>query len=122
VFSALKSGDRDTFLEAEARGREELGFPPYGRLAVVMLRSTNERLLVETAEAHRTALFNADGVVVWGPAPAPIYRLRGEARLRFLVKARRDVNIQAFLTVWLAKKKLPGAVRRTIDIDPYSFV
>lgn len=122
VFAALKSGDRDAFLEAEARGREELGFPPYGRLAAVMLRSTNEKLLKETADAHHAALFNADGVIVWGPAPAPIYRLRGEARIRFLVKARRDVNIQAFLAAWLAKTKLSGAIRRTIDIDPYSFV
>jgi primosomal protein N' (replication factor Y) len=122
VFSALKSGDREAFLEAEARGREELAFPPYGRLAAVMLRSANEKLLKETAEAHRAALINADGLIVWGPAPAPIYRLRGEARMRFLVKARRDVNVQAYIAAWLAKLKLPGAVRRTIDIDPYSFV
>lgn len=122
VFKALTSGDRDAFLEAEAAGREELGFPPYGRLAAVVLRSTNEKLLKEAAAAHRAALFPAEGVTVWGPAPAPIYRLRGEARIRFLVKARRDVNVQAFLSAWLATIKLPGAVRRAIDIDPYSFV
>ena len=122
VFRALMNADRDAFLEAEAAGRAELGFPPYGRLASVMLRSNDEKRLKETAEAHRAALFAAEGVVVWGPAPAPIYRLRGEARLRFLVKARRDVNIQAFISAWLARTKLPGAVRRSVDIDPYSFV
>ncbi|MEK7265816.1 MAG: primosomal protein N' [Pseudomonadota bacterium] len=122
VFSALKNSDRDAFLEAEAAGRAELGFPPYGRLAAVMLRSTDEMRLKETANAHRAALIAADGVVVWGPAPAPIYRLRGEARIRFLVKTRRDVNLQAFIGAWLARTKLPGAVRRTVDIDPYSFV
>jgi len=122
VFNALKNADRDAFLEAEAAGRAELGFPPYGRLAAVMLRSTDEKRLKEVAEAHRAALFAADGVVVWGPAPAPIYRLRGEARIRFLVKTRRDVNVQAFLGAWLARAKLPGAVRRSVDIDPYSFL
>lgn len=122
VFSALKNSDRDAFLEAEAAGRAELGFPPYGRLAAVMLRSADEKRLKETADAHRAALFAAEGVVVWGPAPAPIYRLRGEARIRFLVKTRRDVNVQAFIGAWLSRAKLPGAVRRSVDIDPYSFV
>lgn len=122
VFAALERADRDAFLEAEAASRAELGFPPYGRLATVMLRSTNEKLLKQTAEAHRAAIESADGVVVWGPAPAPIYRLRGEARMRFLVKTRRDVNIQAFLTHWLSRARVPAAVRRVVDIDPYGFV
>jgi len=121
VIRALKEGDRDAFLAAEAAGREELGYPPYGRLAAIMLRSTNERLLKAAGDAHRAALIDADGVIVFGPAPAPIYRIRGEARLRFLVKARRDVNMQTFVAAWLARTKLPGAVRRTIDIDPYNF-
>jgi len=119
VFAALAAGDRDGFLEAEAAGREELGFPPYGRLAALHLRSANEAALKVSGAEHRAALFGADGVTVWGPAPAAIYRVRGEARLRFLVKARRDVNVQAFLTAWLQRVKLPAAVRRTIDIDPY---
>jgi primosomal protein N' (replication factor Y) len=122
VFRALENGDRDAFLEAEARGREDLAFPPYGRLAAIILRSTDERALKNAGEAHRAALIDADGVVVWGPAPAPVYRIRGEARLRFLVKTRRDVNIQAFIAAWLARVKTPNAVRRTIDIDPYSFL
>lgn len=122
VFSALTKSDRDAFLEAEAAGRAELGFPPYGRLAAIMLRAADETKLRAAGEAHRAALFPADGVVVWGPAPSPIYRLRGEARLRFLVKSRRDVNVQAFIAAWLSKVRLPGGVRRTIDIDPYGLV
>jgi primosomal protein N' (replication factor Y) len=122
VFVALTKGDRDAFLEAEAAGRAELGFPPYGRLASIMLRAADEKKLRAAGEAHRAALAPAVGVVVWGPAPAPIFRLRGEARLRFLVKARRDVNVQAFIADWLSRVKLPGGVRRGIDVDPYGFV
>lgn len=122
VFRALQNGDRDAFLEAEARGRADLGFPPYGRLAAVILRASDEKLLRACGEAHRAALPPASGVRVFGPAPAPVYRIRGEARLRFLVKTRRDVHIQAFISAWLSAVRLPGAVRRTIDIDPYSFL
>ncbi len=122
VFAALANGDRDAFLEAEAASRAELSLPPYGRLAAVTLRASDETRLKAAAEAHRAALFPADGVVVWGPAPAPIYRIRGEARLRFLVKARRDVNVQAFIDAWFERVKLAASVRRIVDIDPYSFV
>jgi primosomal protein N' (replication factor Y) len=38
------------------------------------------------------------------------------------VKARRNVSIQNFIAAWLGATKLPNAVRRTIDIDPYGFL
>lgn len=122
VMQALAGGDRDDFLAAEAESRLSLGFPPYGRLAAIILRSQNERLLQEVAAIHRRAAPQADGVEVWGPAPAPFYRLRGETRMRLLVKTRRDIHIQAYLNAWLKKVKLPGAVRRVVDIDPYTFL
>lgn len=121
VMKALAGGDRDDFLAAEAEGRRRMGFPPYGRLAAVILRSRNEKALHEGAAALKSAAPRADGVDLWGPAPAPFYRIRGEARLRFLVKARRDVDIQAFLDAWLRRVKLPAAVVRVVDVDPYSF-
>ncbi|MEO0694530.1 MAG: primosomal protein N' [Pseudomonadota bacterium] len=122
VLTALADHDRDAFLEAEAGEREQAGFPPFGRLAAIVLRSANETALREMAARHRAALPKGDGIEVWGPAPAPIYRLRGEARMRFLVKTRRDVNVQGFISAWLKKVKLAGPVRRTVDIDPYSFL
>jgi primosomal protein N' (replication factor Y) len=122
VMKALAGGDRDDFLAAEAEGRRRMGFPPYGRLAAVILRSRNEKALHAGAAALKSAAPKADGVELWGPAPAPFYRIRGEARLRFLVKARRDVDVQAFLDVWLKRVKLPASVVRVVDVDPYSFL
>ncbi|MEL7486141.1 MAG: primosomal protein N' [Pseudomonadota bacterium] len=122
VMRALATGDRDAFLAAEAASREATGFPPYGRLAAIVLRSSDETTLKAAADAHRRAAPRADGVEVWGPAPAPLYRLRGEARIRFLVKARRDVHLQRFVDAWLGGVKLRGPVRRTVDIDPYTFL
>ncbi|RZO67503.1 MAG: primosomal protein N' [Parvularculaceae bacterium] len=122
VLQALANADRDAFLVAEAEGRARAGFPPYGRLAAVILRSPDEQRLKQSAEAHRKALFAAEGIEVMGPAPAPLYRLRGEMRMRFLIKSRREVHIQRFLAEWLGGVKLPNKVRRRVDIDPYSFL
>ena len=57
-----------------------------------------------------------------GPAPAPLALLRGRHRWRLLLKAGRQVNLQATVRRWLGKVNLPNAVRVQIDIDPYSFL
>ena len=74
--------------------------------------------------ARELALFipNRDGIEVWGPADAPLALVRGQWRKRFLVRADRNRDVQAFVTHWLAAIKRPNAVRLVVDIDPYSFL
>lgn len=121
VIGALAAGDRDGFAEAELEGRASLGFPPYGRLAAVILSGENEARLNQTARELAATVPQAEGVEIWGPAPAPLYRLRGTCRLRFLVKTTRQVSIQAVLKEWMSRVKIPSSIRRTVDIDPYTF-
>ena len=61
-------------------------------------------------------------VDVFGPADAPFSLVRGRRRKRFLIRADRGVDLQAFLAAWRARTKVPGSVRVTIDVDPYSFL
>ncbi|HHL20805.1 MAG TPA: hypothetical protein ENJ52_04680, partial [Aliiroseovarius sp.] len=58
---------------------------------------------------------------VYGPAPAPIARVRGRHRVRLLVKADKGAALQAALRQWLAPVKLRGDLRLAVDIDPQSF-
>jgi hypothetical protein len=62
------------------------------------------------------------GITVLGPAPAPLALLRGRHRHRLLLKAERGVAVQPVLREWLARAKLPPAVRVQVDIDPVSFL
>ncbi|MCE9648419.1 MAG: primosomal protein N' [Parvibaculum sp.] len=122
VMRALVAGDRDAFLAREAEARERVALPPFGRLAGVVVSSNDANLAQKWArELARTAP-NAENVAVLGPAPAPLALLRGRTRLRFLVKTGRNVNIQAYMQAWLGPLKVPGAVRVSVDIDPYSFL
>jgi len=122
VIAGLASGDRDAFMEAERDGREMLGFPPFGRLAALVLSGENEQHVNSAARMLAAQVPHGQGIEVWGPAPAPLYRLRGSYRVRFLIKAARDVSIQNFLRAWLTDVKIHSSVRRTVDIDPYSFM
>ncbi|NIJ41329.1 primosomal protein N' (replication factor Y) [Parvibaculum indicum] len=122
VMRALVSGDRDAFLEREAEMRERMELPPYGRLVGVVVSSHDGGLAQRVAREMARRVPAADHVSVLGPAPAPIALLRGRTRLRFLVKAGRGVNVQAFMNAWLADFKVPNAARISVDIDPYSFL
>lgn len=122
VLQALAAGDRDAFVEAEMAEREIAALPPYGRLAAIILSSENAMAVDRVAADLAQTIPNAERLEVYGPADAPLALVRGRRRKRLLVRADRDVDIQAFLRAWLSRVKVPGAVRLTVDVDPYSFL
>ncbi len=122
LMQALKLGDREGYLAQEKLIRDNAGLPPYGRLASVIVSGADaaeaERFVREVA---RLAPFG-EGVTILGPAQAPIHVVRGRFRWRFLVKAPREVNIQAYLREWLRNVKPKGSVQLNVDVDPYNFL
>ncbi len=122
VMKALVSDDRDRFLAAEARSRRAGGWPPFGRLAAIILSGPDGSTANRAARDFAKTAPHLEGVEVLGPAPAPLERLRGRHRRRFLVKAPRNANLQMVLRDWLTRAKPPSAIRVQVDIDPYSFV
>ena len=119
---ALAEGDRDGFLQIERDVRAELGLPPFGRMAALILSAPSPQMIEEAGRITGAAAPNGEGITVYGPAPAPIAMLRGRHRIRFLVTSPRDVDLSAYMTAWLAGLKLPNAVRISADVDPYSFL
>jgi len=122
VIEALVDQNRDAFFQAELDDRKDAGMPPYARLAAVILSSLDARSVEEVASLLAHAAPNARGVDVWGPSPAPYAVVRGRHRHRFLVRADKSVDLQAFLRSWLSQVQVPGKVRIKVDIDPYSFL
>jgi len=127
VMQALTSGDRDAFYAVEAEERERAGWPPFGRLAALVISARSPEIADAVCrDLARTAPHDGapglDGVRVLGPAPAPLSVLRGRHRRRFLLIAPRHLAIQKLLRRWLAAVKVPGGARVTVDVDPYSFL
>ncbi len=122
LMKALQRGDRDAYLEGEKKIREIAGLPPHGRLAGLVI-SGKEALETERfAKSIANLAPAAEGVQILGPAPAPIAIVRGRHRFRLLVKATRDVNLQAFLGAWLKDVKPKGSLNLQLDVDPYNFL
>ncbi|HRI75841.1 MAG TPA: primosomal protein N' [Alphaproteobacteria bacterium] len=121
VIRALAAGDRDAFLAAEGRERERAGMPPFGKLAALILQSTDEMKLDQFCRALAQRAPRYDDIRVLGPAPAPMAFLRGKHRRRFLIRSGRDINMQNYLSEWLGGIKTGTSIQMKIDIDPQSF-
>ncbi|MCA0995874.1 primosomal protein N' [Alloyangia pacifica] len=123
VIRAILSGDEEGFWKAEADERRAAGMPPYGRLAGVILSSTEVQEVFDlgNAMARQDGPLRRIGAQIYGPAPAPIARVRGRHRVRLLVKAPKGVALQAALAEWAGQFRLKGELRMAIDIDPQSF-
>jgi primosomal protein N' (replication factor Y) len=122
VMAALVADDLPGFLRAEAAQRAPGHWPPFGRLAALIVSSEDARAAERAARELGLAAPAAPGVEVLGPAPAPLAVLRGRHRHRLLLKAERGVRVQPLLRDWLARVPLPGSVRVQVDVDPVGFL
>ena len=123
VIKAIISGDDEGFWKAEAAQRQAAGVPPFGRMAGIVLSSPDVAQVFDFAGvmARNTSPLTKIGAQVFGPALAPVARIRGRHRVRLLVKAAKGAPLQTALAQWAAQFKLPNNMRLTIDIDPQSF-
>jgi primosomal protein N' (replication factor Y) len=122
VMQALMHGDLPGFMASEAAQRRPGYWPPYGRLAALIVSAdTAEAADVTARDLGRTAP-QGEGITVLGPAPAPLALLRGRHRRRLLLKTRRDIAVQPLLRAWLAKVPARGSIRIDVDVDPVSFL
>ncbi|WP_416898862.1 MAG: primosomal protein N' [Minwuia sp.] len=124
VLEALAAGDTNAFVEAELKGREAAGMPPYGRLAALVLSAPEQAQARDLAREMARAIPGPGDtdIRVLGPAPAPLAVVRGRHRMRFLVSSRSGRTLQGYIAAWLQAVKLPAAARLVIDIDPQSFL
>jgi primosomal protein N' (replication factor Y) len=121
-MQALLRGDLAAFMESEAAQRRPGNWPPYGRLAALIVSAGTAASADALARDLGVAAPFGEGIQVLGPAPAPLSILRGRHRRRLLLKTRRDVAVQPLLSAWLAKVKVPRDGRVDVDVDPVSFM
>ncbi|MEM9032693.1 MAG: primosomal protein N' [Pseudomonadota bacterium] len=124
VMRAILSGDEEAFWRAEAAERKAAGVPPFGRMAGIVLSAPDAKAVFDfgTEMARNDAPIRAVGAQVFGPAPAPIARIRGRHRVRLLVKSDKSAPIQKAISDWISQLKPPANLRLIVDIDPQSFM
>jgi len=125
VIRAILSGDDEAFWDAEAESRRAAGMPPFSRLAGIILSHPEQAVVEGYAQelARRAAPLAEIGAELFGPAPAPIARVRARFRVRMLIRAPRQAPLQPAIARWLsAAPRAPANLRLAVDIDPQSFL
>jgi primosomal protein N' (replication factor Y) len=123
VMRALIAGDRDAFYASEIALREQTHYPPFGRLASLVVSGPDKH----ATEGHARKLaavapFDED-VRVLGPVEAPLALIRGRYRFRLLVKSPRGYDLSAWLRAWVAvAPKVKANIKLEVDVDPQSFL
>jgi primosomal protein N' (replication factor Y) len=120
AIRAVAVHDGAGFYAMEAQERRDLGYPPYGALANVIIRAPDNRTAAKAAGALSDAFAARvpDGWHLVGPAPAPIARLKGIYRWHLLVKAPAGARIAPVAVEALKAATIPAESQCAVDIDP----
>ncbi len=122
IFHALAKNDRDGFIAHEIAMRARHRWPPFARLAALILSGRTLEQVLHAAHDIREKSPQLESLEIFGPAPAPLARLRDEHRVRLLVRVDRTTKLQPLLADWLARVTLPRGVALKIIIDPFTFL
>lgn len=119
ALKAVQSHAPELFYREECEIRREFSYPPFGRLANVLVWGRNERDVKQQAARIAEAVEEAipAGWKVLGPSPAPLSRLKGQCRWHILVKAPEVADLPTPLRAALAAVVPREGVSAVADVD-----
>jgi len=119
--------DYEAFAAEELAQRRKFGYPPFVRLARIVVRGADEDKVRERAreagdDIRQAAANVTPGPVhVLGPAQCPIARINRQWRYQLLVKAPQARSVIQLFDAIREKLTAPsGDITVTVDIDPTS--
>lgn len=125
-LAAALGHDYAAFAAEELKIREELKYPPFGRLASFRIQSTHShrareaaRTLAGRAHSLQTKSDAYSTIEVLGPSESPMAKLRNQYRHQMLLKATDARALNRFCYQLMGDESwVPAAVRVSVDIDP----
>jgi primosomal protein N' (replication factor Y) len=114
----VRDHDFEGFYAEELTHRSALGYPPFGRVAQVIVSAEDEELAQQGAARLAAAIARAPGCQTLGPAPAPLAKLRDRHRQQLLLKGDAASVHAAARRLVEASRDLPDAIQTSVDVDP----
>ena len=117
---AARNHDYDALYQIERPLRETRGLPPFGFLVLLLVASSHEGHAQEKAEQLAGLLLEraVSSLAVEGPAPAPLYRLKGRYRWQILAKGHDPSTLHHWVKETIALLPPSGQAGVEIDVDP----
>ncbi|MCG8604757.1 primosomal protein N', partial [bacterium] len=133
-FCLICAKDHDfvRFYEGEIADRNDLIYPPFGRIISILFRGENENRVIEAAHNYKevTKKSLADSFWILGPVPSPITKIQKKYRWQILLKGDKERDPSGRLLRQAVAKadrlykeefKTHG-VQVAADVDPVSLI
>ena len=119
--------DYEGFYKEEISFRQKLSYPPFVALCSILIKHSNYNYAFDHAQILKDCLQTANTEKmcrIFGIAPAPLARLKGEHRLQILVKARNRTKLRETLDFALhdAQEKFCDLRIVNVEIDPVNLM
>ena len=126
AIRAAASYDRDLFLNAELPKRRMLGYPPFMRMANVLVWGSDEQAVRTTAVRIqedlqvqvRDHVTDSSSWSVLPAAPCVLAKLRGTYRWHVVVKCPPQLALSSALLPYFRARKPERGVNVAVDVDP----
>ncbi|MBM3579212.1 MAG: primosomal protein N' [Alphaproteobacteria bacterium] len=118
LLTQLLKNDKKSFYEFELQNRKSLTLPPFSRLARFEVSSFLESEARNFAKKLIQHFPASEQIELFGPAPAPIQRLKNRHHFLVNLKTERKTNLQKLILDVMKSLEIPSSIRVRIDVDP----
>lgn len=124
-------GDFRGFADYELQERSDLLYPPVWRMAMFRIqgptadraRQAADRLVQRSQTLQKQFESYSHNLMVLGPAPAPLFKLRGKFRYHVMVKCDLAPRLNHFCRQLLGSEDwIPAGTKVQVDIDPFAML
>jgi primosomal protein N' (replication factor Y) (superfamily II helicase) len=118
VFEQVQKNDKKSFYNFEVKNRQALDLPPFTRMVKFEISSFKEIEAKNFAKKLIQYFPINDKIEIFGPAPAPIQRLKNRHHFLVNVKADKKINLQKLISEVIKALDIPASIRVRVNVDP----
>jgi len=121
MVSDLTNENPEIFLDKEIQIRKTNNLPPFQRFISLILSGNDQTKLEKESFKLKESLQNKISGKILGPVNAPIYKIQGKFRIRYLIRGSKTIKLQNSLSEIISKYKFPAGIKLSVDVDPITF-
>ena len=122
IIEMCSSYQKENFYKWELEKRKKYMLPPFVNLISIIIENNNSMIVKKHAYETISLLKTSLGLMIFGPTPAPIFKLRNKYRYRILIKFEKSSIYKQDVRESLMKLIFNKGTKIKIDVDPYNFL
>lgn len=119
LFEKISQDNKNEFYDFELKNRHQQNLPPFSQMARFEISSLDENLAKNYAKNFLKLFPINDKIDLFGPAPAPLQKLKNRHHFLIHLRADKKVNLQKLINDIIFDLKVPSAIRIRVNINPY---